>query len=184
MQTLSSTGREWEFTTRRIVVSGMLGAISIVLGSTGLGFIPVPTPAAHATIMHVPAILGGVIEGPLVGLLIGLIFGVFSFTRATAPMFADPIIAIGPRLLIGVLAYYSYRSLSSRSQSASFILAGAVGTAVNTVGVLGLSTLRGYLPLQASLVTGLVQGIPEMIVAALLTGLIGKAVLQYRSSQN
>ncbi len=181
MQTLSSAGNEWEFTTRRIVISGMLGAISIVLGSTGLGFIPVPTPAAHATIMHVPAILGGVIEGPLVGLLIGLIFGLFSFTRATAPFFADPVIAILPRLLIGVLAYYSYRSFASTNKNLAFIAAGAVGTAINTIGVLGLATLRGYLPLEASVVTGLVQGIPEMIVAALLTSLIGKAVLSYRS---
>ncbi len=179
MQTDSKI-RAWEFSTRKIVVAGMLGAVAIVLGATGLGFIPVPTPAAHATIMHVPAILGAVLEGPLVGLLIGLIFGVFSFTRASTPFFADPTIAILPRLLIGVIAYYVYRSLKNKNENAGFLAAGAAGTAVNTVGVLGLTVLRGYLPAEAALVTGIVQGIPEMLLAALLTNLIAKGVLSYR----
>jgi uncharacterized membrane protein len=93
---------------RKIVMSGILGAVSILLGVTGLGFIPVPTPAGHATIMHVPAILGGVLEGPVVGLLTGAIFGIFSFLRATSPLFTDPLVAIFPRLFIGVTAYYAY----------------------------------------------------------------------------
>ncbi len=183
MQTNSeSRAGAWQFSTRKIVVAGMLGAVAIVLGASGLGFIPVPTPAAHATIMHVPAILGGVLEGPLVGLLIGLIFGLFSFSRATTPFFADPTIAILPRLFIGVTAYYIYRSLSSRSENAGFLAAGAAGTLVNTVGVLGLTALRGYLPTEAALATGVMQGIPEMILAALLTNLIAGAVRRYRSS--
>lgn len=71
-----------QLSTKEIVVAGMLGAISIVLGVTRLGFIPVPTPAGNATIMHIPAILGAVLEGPVVGALIGLIFGIFSFFTA------------------------------------------------------------------------------------------------------
>jgi uncharacterized membrane protein len=45
--------------TRQIVVAGILGGIAVFLGATRLGFIPVPTLAGNATIMHVPAILGG-----------------------------------------------------------------------------------------------------------------------------
>ncbi len=174
--------KAWQFSTKKVVVAGMLGAISIVLGATGLGFIPVPTPAAHATIMHVPAILGGVIQGPLVGLLIGLIFGVFSFTRATTPFFADPTIAIIPRLLIGVAAYYVYVMLRRKNENAGLMAAGAAGTLVNTVGVLGLTVLRGYLPAEAALFTGVVQGIPEMIIAALLTSLIARSVMKVRGN--
>ena len=58
--------------SRKIVISGLLGAIAIILGATPLGFIPVPTPAGNATIMHIPAIIGAIVEGPLVGAFIGL----------------------------------------------------------------------------------------------------------------
>jgi uncharacterized membrane protein len=54
---------------RKIVVSGVLGAIITLLGSLGTagpGFIPVPTPAQHATTLHVPVIIGGILEGPVV----------------------------------------------------------------------------------------------------------------------
>lgn len=69
-----------ELTTRRLAVVGMLGAISVVLGLTPLGFIPIGP--AKATIMHIPVIIGSIIEGPIVGLLIGLIFGGFSMFQA------------------------------------------------------------------------------------------------------
>jgi len=49
--------------TRTIVISGLLGAIQILLGLTGLGFIPMPT-GVNATILHIPAIIAGALEGP------------------------------------------------------------------------------------------------------------------------
>ncbi len=58
--------RKIKLSTRSIVIAGMLGAIAIFLGASGVGIFPVPTPAGKATILHVPAILGGVIEGPVV----------------------------------------------------------------------------------------------------------------------
>lgn len=69
---------------RRLAVVGVLGAISVVLGMTPLGFIPVgPT---RATIMHIPVIIGAIMEGPVVWGLVGLIFGIFSIYQAiTAP---------------------------------------------------------------------------------------------------
>jgi len=63
-----------KLTTRDIVVAGMLGAISIILGASGLGLIPVPTAAGKVTIMHVPVILGTVLEGPVVGVLMTTLF--------------------------------------------------------------------------------------------------------------
>ena len=54
---------------RKIVITGVLAAIAILLGVTRLGFIPVPNVSGNATIMHVPAIIGGVMEGPIVGLV-------------------------------------------------------------------------------------------------------------------
>ncbi|MGL5764343.1 MAG: ECF transporter S component [Sarcina sp.] len=98
--------------TRKLVIVAMLSAISIFLGLTGLGFIIIPP--VKATIMHIPVIIGAILEGPVVGGLIGLVFGLFSMYQAfTAPeptsfLFWNPIIAILPRILIGVGSYYIY----------------------------------------------------------------------------
>ena len=172
-----------KLTTRKIVITGMLGAVSIILGTSGMGLIPVPTPAGNATIMHVPAILGGVLEGPVVGLLIGLIFGIFSFLRTPNPIFADPLVAILPRLLIGVFSYYVYLLFKRKNTNLALIVAGVIGTATNTILVLGMAVLRGYLPLAAAASVAVLHGIPEMVVAAILVGLIGKALLHYLNNQ-
>ena len=87
-------------TVRDIVIAGVLGAVAILLGVTRLGYIPVPTAAGNATIMHIPAIIGGIMQGPAVGLIVGAIFGVSSFLNATVPLFKDPLVAILPRLFI------------------------------------------------------------------------------------
>ncbi len=168
---------------RKIVMSGILGAVSILLGVTGLGFIPVPTPAGHATIMHVPAILGGVLEGPVVGLLTGAIFGIFSFLRATSPLFTDPLVAIFPRLFIGVTAYYAYVATKRMSPTFAYVIAGAVGTATNTILVLGMATIRGFLPGSVALTVGVMHGLPEVVVASILLVVLGKGIERVRGTQ-
>ncbi|MBS4021680.1 MAG: ECF transporter S component [Dethiobacter sp.] len=167
-------------TIRKIVMSGILGAVSILLGVTGLGFIPVPTPAGHATIMHVPAILGGVLEGPIVGLLTGAIFGIFSFLRATSPLFTDPLVAIFPRLFIGVTAYYTFAATKRFNPILAYILAGVVGTATNTILVLGMATVRGFLPASVAVSVGVLHGVPEIIVAAILVVVLCKGIQRVR----
>ncbi|MGB9977383.1 ECF transporter S component [Thermovenabulum sp.] len=159
---------------RILATSGLLGAISIVLGITPLGFIPVPTAAGHATIMHVPAILGGLLEGPVVGAFVGFIFGLHSFLRAGSPLFADPMVAILPRILIGVLAYLSFRLTKSVALSA------AVGTLTNTFGVLGIAVAKGYLTFPVAAGIALTHGLPEVIVAMVLTALIYKGIKKRR----
>lgn len=156
-------------TVRRIVVAGILGAVAIFLGATRLGFIPVPTAAGNATIMHVPAIIGGVLEGSLVGAIIGTLFGLFSFFQATVPLFKDPLVAILPRIFIGVTAYYSYRALVGRGELLAVGVAAAVGTLTNTIGVLGMAVLRGYLAPGVAFGIGVTHGIPEVVVAVIIT---------------
>jgi len=102
-------------TTRKIVVAGALGAIAILLGATRLGFIPFVLGVA-ITVMHVPVIIGAVMEGPLVGLAIGLLFGLFSliwaFIGPTGPgdvFFQNPLVSVLPRLFIGLVACLVYR---------------------------------------------------------------------------
>lgn len=164
--------------TRQLVTAGLLGTIAIILGATGLGFIPVPTPAGRATIMHVPAIIAGILEGPLVGLFVGLIFGIFSFVQANA-FFSDPLIAIVPRMFIGVVAYLVYKPFQGRPGLGA-CLAAIAGTLTNTLGVLSLAVLRGYLPSWA--VAGgivLTHGIGEIIVACVLVVIVAKALLRF-----
>lgn len=103
------------FNVRKMAIVGVLGAISAVLGMTPLGFIPVgPT---RATIMHIPVIIGAIMEGPVVGAFVGLIFGVFSIFQAiTNPtpvsvVFLNPLVSVLPRILIGIVTYYVYNSL-------------------------------------------------------------------------
>lgn len=57
------------FSIRQLTTIGLLSAISIFMGLTGLGFIPLPF--MKATIMHIPVIIGAIIEGPLVGATVG-----------------------------------------------------------------------------------------------------------------
>jgi len=167
-----STANRWQ--ARTLTVSGLLGALSIILGMTPLGFIPVPTAAGHATIMHIPVILGAVLEGPKVGALTGLIFGLYSFLRASIPMFADPIVAIAPRVLIGIVAYVVYRITRSEA------LAAALGTFPNTAGVMVLAVVRGYLPKAAAWAIVVTHGIPEIIVAVVITVIASRALRKVR----
>jgi len=106
-----------QFDVRKMAVVGVLGGISIILGMTPLGFIPVgPT---RATIMHIPVIIGAIMEGPVVGGLIGLIFGLFSvFQALTNPtpvsfVFLNPLVSVVPRVLIGITSYYVFKALSN-----------------------------------------------------------------------
>ncbi|ADH61689.1 membrane protein-like protein [Thermoanaerobacter mathranii subsp. mathranii str. A3] len=151
---------------RQITVAGMLAAISIVLSTSVLGYIPLGI--ANATTMHIPAIIGGVLEGPIVGAFIGLIFGLTSFIRQNTPLFADPVIAILPRVFIGVVAHYFYKLTKNVG------IAAAGGTLTNTIGVLGLAVLLKYLPFKVALFVALKNGVFEIIVAVILTTIIVK----------
>ena len=131
-----------KFETRQIAIVGMLSAISIVLGASGVGFIPLPM--AKATIMHIPVIIGAILEGPIVGMAAGLIFGIFSIIQnLTNPSllsfaFLNPLVSVLPRMLIGVTSYYSHRIPFIKSKALRIAVSAVVGTLTNTVGVLGM----------------------------------------------
>lgn len=168
--------------TRRIVVAGVLGAIAIVLGYTQLGFIPVPNVSGRATIMHIPAIIGAVLEGPIVGILAGGIFGVFSMLQDTTGLFANPLISVVPRLLIGLMAWLAYRSLSGVNVDLAAAVAGVVGTLTNTILVVGMLVAFGLIP-AAAVVSLIPQAIAELVIAAVLTPLVVRGVNLVRSGR-
>ena len=130
---------------RKMAIIGVLSAISIMLSMTPLGFIPIGP--LNLTIMHIPVIIGAVLEGPLVGIIVGLIFGFTSLLRAitmpTITNFAliNPLVSILPRVLIGIVAYYVYKLTIKLTKNAlvSGWITGVMGSLVNTVGVLGMT---------------------------------------------
>jgi uncharacterized membrane protein len=163
------------FTTRKIVVAGVMSAIAILLGATHWGFIPWVT-GASITIMHIPVIIGAVLEGPVVGLIIGLLFGLFSLIQgAVAPTgptdvwFVNPLLSILPRLFIGPFAWLVYRALKGVSQVLALVVSGIVGSLTNTVLVLGMIGLLGHLPWAALPAIVVANGLPEAAVGAIIT---------------
>ena len=108
---------------RRVITAGLLLAITLLLVFARIGMIPVPTPAGNATIAHIPAIIGGILEGPVVGLIVGLGFGFASFTSATIPLFKDPVVAVLPRLFIGLVAGWVYLALRRASKRTLGVMA-------------------------------------------------------------
>ncbi|MDR0556960.1 MAG: ECF transporter S component [Treponema sp.] len=152
-------------TVKSMAVTGVLSAVVIVLGVTGLGFIVFPFGVA-ITILQTPVIIGAIMEGPVCGFFIGLLFGVFSIIQSAlmgaTPMdmafVTYPYIAILPRILIGPAAWLVYALISGQlkkplavspatikplAERAAIIAAAIVGSLVNTTLVLfGFGILR------------------------------------------
>lgn len=174
-------------TTRELTIVGMLSGITMLLGLTGYGFIPLPL--MKATILHVPVIIGALVAGPRVGVMVGFIFGCFSIFQAiTTPVvlsfaFLNPLISVVPRVLIGLGTYYVYKAVwkAIHKESFSLAVAGFTGSVINTVGVMGgiyliyakdFAELRN-IPLDnvVNIIVGvcLFNGIPEAVVSAVIT---------------
>lgn len=184
------------FNTRQITVIGMLSAISIILGATGLGFIPIPP--VKATIMHVPVIIGAILEGPVVGAMVGLIFGIFSIIQAiTTPtpvsfVFLNPLVSVLPRVLIAFTSYYTYKAIKTNFKSLNMSAAAAIGSITNTAGVLGMIYLIYLGPYAKALnisagaakkgivAVGLTNGMPEAILSVVITVAVVTAINKIR----
>ena len=128
---------------RRLVVIGVLSGICIMLSITPLGFIPIGP--VNATIMHIPVIIGAIIEGPIVGLAIGLIFGLTSLIRAftmptvTSFLMMNPIVSVLPRVIMGFSSYYIFAAIlkASKNKKISAMITAFLASLINTIGVLG-----------------------------------------------
>ncbi len=108
---------------RRIVTAGLLLAITLLLTFTNVAFIPLPTPAGSATIGHIPAIIGGILEGPLVGLIVGLGFGFGCLMNPIVTAVTnDPLVIVLPRLFIGVVAAWAFVMLRRANKTVLAIM--------------------------------------------------------------
>ena len=175
-------GSIFSLDVRQIVIAGILGGIAIFLGATQLGFIPVPNVSGRATILHIPAIVGGALEGPVVGALAGFIFGIFSWLDPIVPPLRNPLVSILPRIPIGIVSWFVFVSLRRTSVDLASVVAGLLGSFTNTVGVVGMAVLLGYFPLAVFLVV-LPQAIAEAILAAVVTLVVVRGVMLFRSGR-
>ncbi len=183
--------------TRKIAITGILGAITIMLGVTPFGFIPLGI--FSVTTIHIPVIIAAILEGPIVGGLVGLIFGLTSLIQhLTAPkpisfIFWNPMISVFPRVMIGVLSYFFFVLVlkATKKERITYMLTGAFGTFVNTFLVLGGAYVfyakdlveKYQLSDGASVfLFGIAakNGIPEMIFSALITLSVVSAVKKIR----
>ncbi len=137
------------FSARRIAITGILSALSIALNFTPLGFMLIPGLPVQITFMHIPVIIGAIIEGPFVGAFIGLVFGLTSLYTAVqqsalpiAFAFLNPLVSVLPRILIGIVAHYVFKALNNvfkeKKQTISIGVSAAAATLTNTIGVLGM----------------------------------------------
>jgi len=195
-----------------MIFSALLGAIIILLNFTPIGYIQLPI--IKATIIHVPVIIGSILLGPKIGAGLGLVFGFTSLYNNTfAPTilsfafspaipvpgtdrgsFAALIIALLPRILVGVFPYYSYklftRLLKEKGRMFSLALSGIVGSLTNTILVMHLIYFlfrdaygnAYHLAMDAVYKTVLTiifaNGIPEAVLAAVITTAVCHTLLR------
>ena len=193
--------------TKFITLMGVLLAIEIIMAFTPLGFVPLGF--TKATTIHIPVVIGAIFLGPLAGAILGGAFGILSIiintvSPALTSFVFSPFITIGgaqgniwslvialvPRMLIGIVAYYSYKWVSKidKIKVIAYATAGVVGSLTNTVLVMsGIYIFFGQQYAAAKEVTfealfgvimGIigVNGIPEAIVAAIIVTLVCKVL--------
>lgn len=185
--------------TKRLTLLGVLIAVQVVLTVTNIGLLPLPV--IKATTLHIPVIVGAILLGPIEGMVLGGVFGVISVITNTiqpgitsfvfSPFitignssgnFLSLIVAIVPRVLIGLTAYYSYKFLLKVYQIKviSYIGAGIIGAMTNTILVMGsIYVLFGQQYAAAKgvdfsklfqVIMGIVgaHGVPEAIIAGII----------------
>lgn len=142
--------------TRYMATLAMLCGVLMVMGMTGIGFIPLPV--IKATTMHIPVILGAVLLGPSAGGMLGAVFGFCSiWANTTTPgllSFAfSPFItnegligaakslwiALGCRILFGFIAGWLWLLMKKiiRKEYISLPVTAAIVTICHTVLVMG-----------------------------------------------
>lgn len=179
-------------TLRELTVVGLLAAITIILGISGYGIMALGP--LNVTTLHVPALIGALVEGPRVGAFVGLIFGVYSFWQnftapnILSPLFINPLVSVVPRIIFPILAVLVYKSLWKVSQGPRIIISAFMGTIFHTCMVMGLIYLlysnmfAQAMHLSSDQVIGTIlilsvtHGIPEAIFAGVIVTPIALAL--------
>lgn len=148
--------KQTKLDTRYMATLAMFCGVLLVMGVTGIGFIPLPV--IKATTMHIPVILGAILLGPGAGAVLGGVFGLCSiWANTTTPnllSFAfSPFmtqeglpgvlkslwIALGCRILLGVIAGWLWKLLKKfiKQDYVALPVTAAVSTICHTLLVMG-----------------------------------------------
>jgi len=149
------------------IVGGLI-LFTVVLGTTDLGFVPVPTEIKYATTMHLPTILASLLEGWPVGMVVGAVVGITSMYTPGTPMASDPMVALFPRIFIGLTPILVYRLMTGYSEHLRVGCSAIVGTFTNTIGFLGMTVVMGYMQPSVAFSIALKHGIPEAVIAVIV----------------
>lgn len=203
--------------TKALTLLSVLAAIEVILSSfTPLGFIPLG--GINATTIHIPVIIGAIFLGPVAGGILGGVFGILSVITNTirpnitsfvfSPFitmsdtsgnFSSLLIAIVPRVMMGVIAYYTYKQVNKvlKNKILAYSCAGIVGSLVNTILVMGGiyiffgSQYAAAKQIEFSALFGVIMsvicinGVVEAIVAALIVSAVCKVLNQiYKITPN
>lgn len=199
--------------TKNMIYTALFGAIIILLNFTPIGYIQLPL--IKATIIHVPVIIGSILLGPRVGAGLGFVFGLTSlynntFTPTLLSFVFSPAIPIPgtdrgswtslivtflPRILVGILPYYTYKLLNKllkgKRRIFSLSISGIIGSMTNTILVMHLiyflfldayskaSNLAIDAVYKTILVVIFTNGLPEAVIAAVITAAVCHAIQRY-----
>ncbi len=140
--------------TIMLVLNALFIALTLLLGTTPIGLIPLG--AINITILHIPVIAGTLFLGLKSGLLLGFIFGLCSVFSVYGLTLTPPsglaaalnaenalyclLMCIIPRLLVPVFTYLSNKLLLKLNvqEHLSLGFASFIGSVTNTVFYLGL----------------------------------------------
>ena len=204
--------------TFNMVLTGLFMAIIIIMTTVpNIGYINLIV--IKVTMVHVPVIIGSVILGPKLGAVLGGTFGLTSLivntfnpsllSFAFSPFYQvgniggngwSVVIAMLPRILVGIVPYFVYRLLirllekMKAKKAIALVAAGVSGALTNTVFVMSLIYVcfRDEFAVAKDIsvdavfgaILGIVagNGIPEAVVGGLLTMLVGGALLRMKKN--
>lgn len=179
-----------------------------------IGYIPLGFTRAtiiHIPVI-IGSIMLGPVRGGFLGLLFGLTSLINNTINPTATSFVfSPFYSLGdvhgnffsliicfvPRILVGVVPHFVYKWLKKPlGQSPSLVLAGLLGSLTNTILVMHMILLffgkqyamanqKAYEAIYAFILSIIgINGVPEAIVAAILTLIICKALLAVKKKND
>lgn len=140
--------------TSKLTFLGVMLSLTIVF--VALTALPT-TSASMALLIFLPTIITSIILGPKSGMVMGFSAGLATLLRALlAPaspldyLFLNPLVAILPRIFIGVVPYYVFKFFKKliKSNTVSLLIAGVSGALTNT----GLVILMLYVVYKADIV--------------------------------
>ncbi len=174
-----------------------------------------------ATLLHVPVIVGSIVLGPKNGAVLGGVFGLTSLIKNTmepsllsfafSPFYSvggvggnfwSVVIALVPRILVGVLPYFIYKGLMKVMQNfkgrrlVAIPVAAAIGSFTNTLLVMHMiffffkdelaAAKQVALDAVYDVILGIIaaNGVPEAIVAVIIGTAVSMALLKLMPQDN